>query len=193
MCEFRRVMSAGRNKALAVFLRGVNVGGHNAFRPSVIARELHNYDIVNVGAAGTFVVCKPGSPARFVAELRRKLPFDATIAVCDGSDLFRLEMDNPFGAVPPPADVVQFVSILTEAARNRIALPIAIPGSGDWLVQILGAKNRLVYGMYRRQMKAISCLGRIDRLFGAPATTRSWNTIRSVLRILKSRDPEAPR
>jgi hypothetical protein len=38
-------------------------------------------------------------------------------------------------------------------------------------------------------MKTIGCLGQIDRLFGAPATTRSWNTILSVLRILKSREP----
>ena len=54
------------------------------------------------------------------------------------------------------------------------------------MVRIIGSKNRLVYGVYRRHMKTIGCLGQIDRLFGAPATTRSWNTILSVLRILKS-------
>ena len=35
-------------------------------------------------------------------------------------------------------------------------------------------------------MKTIGYLGQIDKLFGAPATTRSWNTILSVLRILKA-------
>ena len=34
-------------------------------------------------------------------------------------------------------------------------------------------------------MKTIGYLGRIDELFGAPATTRSWKTILSLLRILK--------
>jgi hypothetical protein len=43
-----------------------------------------------------------------------------------------------------------------------------------------------VYGVYRRHMKTIGCLGQIDRLFGAPTTTRGWNTILSVLRILQS-------
>jgi hypothetical protein len=38
-------------------------------------------------------------------------------------------------------------------------------------------------------MKTIGCLGQIDRVFGAPATTPSWTTILSVLRILKSREP----
>ena len=175
--------------ALIVFFRGINVGGHRAFRPSVLAKELGIYDAVNVGAAGTLVVRKPGSRAKFLAELRRKLPFEATIAFCDGSDLIRLEMDNPFGSEPPRADVVQFVSILSEAGRRRVSLPIALPEDGEWLVRIIGSKNRLVYGVYRRHMKTIGCLGQIDRLFGAPATTRSWSTILSVLRILKSHEP----
>jgi uncharacterized protein (DUF1697 family) len=179
--------------ALVVFVRGINVGGHRAFRPSVLAKELGEYDAVNVGAAGTLVVGKPGlhpgSRAKFLAELRRKLPFEATIAICDGSDLVRLEMDKPFGTEPARGDVVPFVSILSAAARCGVSLPIALPEGGEWLVRIMGSKNRLVYGMYRRHMKTIGCLGQIDRLFGAPATTRSWSTILSVLRILKSGEP----
>jgi hypothetical protein len=98
-------------------------------------------------------------------------------------------MDNPFGSEPPPADVVQFVSILSEAGRPRVSLPIALPEGGEWLVRIMGSRNRLVYGVYRRRMKTIGCLGQIDRIFGVPATTRSWNTILSVLKILKSDEP----
>jgi len=175
--------------ALIVFFRGINVGGHRAYRPSVLAKELGIYDAVNVGAAGTLVVRKPGPRAKFLAQLRRKLPFEATIAFCDGRDLIGLERDNPFGTKPPPADVVQFVSILSRAGRRGVSLPIVLPETGEWLVRILGVKNRLVYGVYRRRMKTIGCLNQIDRLFGAPATTRSWSTILSVLRILKSHEP----
>jgi uncharacterized protein (DUF1697 family) len=176
--------------ALVVFLRGINVGGHRAFRPSAVARELAAHDIVNVGAAGTFVVRHPGSRAAFLAELRRRLPFEAVIAACDGGDLTRLAADNPFGPAPPPADVVQLVSILSKAGRTGASLPMALPESGEWLVRILGARGRLVYGEYRRRMKTIACLGQIDRLFGAPATTRSWSTICAVTRILGA-DAEA--
>jgi uncharacterized protein (DUF1697 family) len=174
--------------ALIVFFRGINVGGHRAFRPSVLAKELSTYDVVSVGAAGTLVVRKPGLRAKFLAELRWKLPFEATIAFCDGLDLIRMEMDNPFAAEPPRADAVRFVSILSKAGSRRVSLPISLPEGGEWLVRIIGSKNRLVYGVYRRHMKTIRYLGEIDRLFGAPATTRSWNTILSVLRILKSHD-----
>jgi hypothetical protein len=34
-------------------------------------------------------------------------------------------------------------------------------------------------------MKTISYLGQIDKLFGVPATTRNWNTILAVLRLLQ--------
>jgi uncharacterized protein (DUF1697 family) len=175
---------------LIVFFRGINVGGHRRFRPSALAKELAAYDVVNVGAAGTLVARKPGSRAKFLAALRRKLPFEAEIACCSASELIQFAMENPFGTKTARADVVQFVSILSKAAR-KVLLPAAIPESGKWFVRIAGAKKRIVFGQYRRHMKTIGYLGKIDELFGAPATTRSWSTIRTVLEILKVRERPA--
>jgi len=124
-----------------------------------------------------FVVRKPGSRAKFLAALRRKLPFEAEVAFCDGSDLIRLEMENPFGPEPLRPDAVRFVSILSKAGPGEASFPIAIPEDGEWFVRIIGSKNRLVCGVYRRHVKTIGYLGPIDKVFGAPATTRSWNTI----------------
>ncbi|MBV9267012.1 MAG: hypothetical protein JO061_12655, partial [Acidobacteriaceae bacterium] len=120
------------------------------------------------------------------AELRRKLPFKAELAVCSGSDLIRLEMEDPFATEPARPDVVRFVSILSKAGCGNVFLPVAVPQSPEWFVRIIGSKNRFVFGVYRRHMKTIGYLGQIDELFGAPATTRSWNTMLSVLRILKA-------
>jgi uncharacterized protein (DUF1697 family) len=174
---------------LVVFFRGINVGGHRTFRPTLLARELGTYDVVNVGAAGTLVVRKPGPRAKFIAELRRKLPFKAEVAVCNGSDLIRLEMENPFGVEPSRPDAVRFVSVLSKTGRDKVTFPVAVPEGAEWFVRIIGSKNRLVFGVYRRHMKTIGYLGQIDELFGAPATTRSWNTILAVLRILKAQEP----
>ncbi|MBV9036655.1 MAG: hypothetical protein JO182_19355 [Acidobacteriaceae bacterium] len=171
--------------ALLVFLRGINVGGYRTFRPSLLARDLAAYEVVNVGAVGTLVVRNPEPCTKFLAELRRKLPFAAEVAFCDARDLIRLERENPFGAEPSAPDVIRFVSILSKASRSKASLPIAFPTDEEWLVRIIGAKGRLVFGVYRRHMRSIGYLGRIDELFGAPATTRSWSTILSVLRILK--------
>jgi uncharacterized protein (DUF1697 family) len=172
--------------ALVVFLRGVNVGGHRTFRPSVLARELSNYDVVNVGAAGTFVVRKSGSRAKFRSALLARLPFEAEVILCDGRDLLRLETEHPFGPNPSPPDVVRFVSILSKAGAVRASLPVSLPSEGPWLVRVIACQGQFVLGMYRRHMKTIGYLGQIDKLYGAPATTRNWNTISAILRILKA-------
>jgi uncharacterized protein (DUF1697 family) len=172
--------------ALVVFLRGVNVGGHRTFRPSILARELSGYDVLNVGAAGTFVVRKPGSRAKFRTALLRKLPFEAEIVLCEGRDLMRLETENPFGTEPSPPDVVRFVSILSKAGDVRASLPVTFPSDGEWLVRVIASEGQFVFGVYRRHMKTIGYLGQIDKLYGVPATTRNWNTIIAIVRILKS-------
>lgn len=180
--------------ALIVFLRGVNVGGHRTFRPSVVAKKLRDYDVINVGAAGTFIVRKPGSRTKFYAELIRKLPFDATVVFCHGRDLMRLETENPFGSESSDPSIVRFVSILSRAGGLRTALPVTFPPTGDWLVRVVASKKQFVFGMYRRHMKTIGYLGQIDSLFGVPATTRNWNTILAIVRLLKGKkDADSPR
>jgi len=177
--------------ALVVFLRGINVGGYRRFRPSILAKELGAYDVVNVGAAGTFVVRKPGPRAKFRAELLRRLPFEAEVVLCEGRDLVRLEKENPFRAEPSHPDLVRFVSVLSKAGRPRASVPCTFPPSGEWFVRIIASKNRFVFGVYRRHMKTIGYLGQIDQLFGVPATTRNWNTILAIIRSLKPRAPAA--
>jgi uncharacterized protein (DUF1697 family) len=146
---------------------------------------MSDYDVVNVGAAGTFVVRKPGSRATFRSVLLRKLPFDAEVVLCDGRDLLRLETENPFAAEPSSPDVVRFVSILSKAGGVRTSLPVAFPSDGPWLVRLIASDGQFVFGMYRRHMKTIGYLGQIDKLYRVPATTRNWNTITAILRILK--------
>jgi hypothetical protein len=60
-----------------------------------------------------------------------------------------------------------------------------LPSDEDWLVKIVAIDNRFVLGLYRRQMKAISYLGKIEKLLGVPATNRNWNTIKKIVKILR--------
>src|SRR5256886_14475391 len=74
--------------ALIVFLRGVNVGGHRAFRPSILARELSDYDVVNVGAAGTVFGCPTGSLGRVPSAVVPEAPFSRGHVLFGGPGLF---------------------------------------------------------------------------------------------------------
>jgi uncharacterized protein (DUF1697 family) len=175
--------------ALVVFLRGVNVGGHRTFRPSLLANELSDFDLVNVGAAGTFVVRNRISQARLRAELAKRLPFQTEVVICKGGDVLELKSANPFAGQPAGPDIVWFVSILAKRGRPLPSSPFSLPSEGEWSLKILSIRDRLVLGLYRREMKAIRYLGQLDKLFGVPATTRNWNTITAIAKILQKAEP----
>ena len=63
-------------------------------------------------------------------------------------------------------------------------MPLRLPPSGKWLLKVLARNGRFVFGLYRRQMKAIGYLGALDRLFGMPVTTRNWHTMLAIANVL---------
>jgi hypothetical protein len=58
------------------------------------------------------------------------------------------------------------------------------PATGVWLLKVLAREGRFVVGVHRRQMKVIGYLGALDRVFGVPVTTRNWNTLAAIARLL---------
>ena len=173
--------------ALVLLLKGVNVGGHKTFRPTLLAKELAPFDVVNIGAAGTFVIRAKVSHLTIRQAVMRRLPFITDVMICNGADILRLLSRDPFAGLRSAPDVVRFVSVLASPRKPISPLPVNIPASGDWGVRILSQEGRLVCGIYRRQMKAITYLGQLEKVFGVPATTRNWNTIQAVARTLTAR------
>ena len=176
--------------ALVIFLRGVNVGGHNTFRPTLLAEQLKHLDIINIGAAGTFVIRKSISETKLRAELKRILPFDAEIIMCRSKQILQLLAEHPYGHQKKRAGIVRFVSILSRRPHREPPMPLSFPPTGKWLMKILTRKGRFVFGMYRRDMKVIRYLGKTDRLFDVPVTTRNWNTINAIAGLVSAPGPK---
>ena len=172
--------------ASVVLLRGVNVGGHRTFRPAKLADALKHLDVVNIGAAGTFVVRRAVSQSKLRAEFARQLPFDTEIIICSGSEISSLLDGDRFAGHPPRPDMTRFVSVLSRLPKSSPSLPIIFPSSGTWMLKVLARDRRIIFGVYRRHMKAIGYLGKLDQVFGAPATTRNVNTIDAIARVLAS-------
>jgi hypothetical protein len=74
----------------------------------------------------------------------------------------------------------------SKSGRVPASLPITLPTGPEWFVRIIDVKGQFIFGEYRRHMKTIGYLGQIDKLIGAPVTTRNWNTILTIIRILKT-------
>ena len=167
-----------------VFLRGVNVGGANLCRPAELAKQLAKFGVVNVGAVGTFVVREEVSESVLRAALARKLPFKCEIMICAAREIIKLSAKDPFSRQPSGPEIARFVSILANAPTLALDLPFNLPSPNEWLFKIIAIQGRFVLGLYRRQMKAIEYLGKIEKLLGVAATTRNWNTIEKVAKIL---------
>ena len=167
-----------------VFLRAVNVGGTNRCRPASIAKQLARFGVVNIGAVGTFVVREDVSESVLRAAFARKLPFKCEIMICPARDIIKLAAQDPFSGQPSGPDITRFVSIAAKRVPAPPSLPFSLPSDNDWLLKIIAIQGRFVLGLYRREMKAISYLGSIEKQFGVATTTRNWNTIQKVLQVL---------
>jgi hypothetical protein len=91
---------------------------------------------------------------------------------------------DPFAHHPSGPDITRFVSVLHDRPRECPPLPLNLPSADEWLLKITAIQNQFVLGIYKREMKAIGYLGKIERILSVPATTRSWNTIEKVVKIL---------
>jgi uncharacterized protein (DUF1697 family) len=168
-----------------VFLRGVNVGKANRCQPAAIARQLSRLGVINVGAVGTFVVREDVSEPALRSAIAKRLPFKCEIMICPARDIIKLASKDPFPKQPSDPNITRFVNILAKRLPSPPPLPLCLPSDNDWLLKIIAIENRFVFGLYRRQMKTIGYLGKIEKLLGVPATTRNWNTIQKVAQILR--------
>ena len=174
--------------ALVVFMRGVNVGGHQTFRPAALAKELAEFDVVNVGAAGTFVVRGTISQATLREELLRRLPFKPQLMICRAREIIDLADGESFPDEPSGNDLRRFVTVMAKRPRTLPRLPINQPEGDKWQVKIVGVSGKFVLSLWRRQGGSLVYPNEVvERRFDVPATTRNWNTIAAIRDILSSR------
>lgn len=175
--------------ASVIFLRGINVGGANLCKPAQLVKQLKNWDIVNIGAVGTFVVQNDVDEStlrkKFSAQLLKDFGIKCEIMIVPARDLLRVTAKNRFARQPSGPEITRFMSVLHKRPRKTPSLPHCLPSNDDWLLKILAIERQFVIGLYRREMKAMGYLGKIEKILGTPATTRSWNTIEKVVKVLE--------
>jgi uncharacterized protein (DUF1697 family) len=172
--------------ALVAFLRGVNVGGHRKFRPAELAKEMADLGVVNIGAAGTFVVKKPVSAAAFRVALARRLPFETEVMICPANEILALAEDDPFSDPPAGQDVRKLVTVLAKKPKTLPKLPIRRPEGKEWQVDFFGIAGRFAFSFWRPGPRQLVYPNAVveKTLLQIPGTTRSWSAIEAACRIL---------
>jgi uncharacterized protein (DUF1697 family) len=171
-----------------VFLRAVNVGGTNLCRPAVLAKQLGKFDVVNVGAVGTFVVRENVSESalrkKIAVQLAKAFGVKCEIMICPAKAIVDLTRKDPF-AGERGDDIDAHATILAKRPAKLPLLPIYAPSIDKWEIKIVRVVGTGVICL-RRRLKD----GRlypnavVEKQFGVAATTRSWNTIEKVAKIL---------
>ncbi len=87
----------------------------------MLARDLANLDVVNIGAAGNFVIRNPVTQARLRVELARRLPFDSEIMIYRGTDILRLMSLRLSGVVAKPHFERMPLCIFGQHLRRSVA------------------------------------------------------------------------
>jgi uncharacterized protein (DUF1697 family) len=182
------VAGKGREEMTAVvFMRGVNVGGHKSFRPAAFAKELSDFDVVNIGAAGTFIVRKAVTQKTLRDEMLRRLPFEAELMVCRARDLDDLVSKDPFPKEGFGKGVRRFVTVLARSPRTTPRFPLTHPAGGSWQVKVVGLRGRFALSLWRRAGKKMVYPNEVvEKELAVPATTRNWDTIDKIHNILRN-------
>ncbi len=167
-----------------VFFRAVNVGGHQKFQPAKLAKALAEFGVVNIGAAGTFVVRKNVSPVKLRDEILRRMPFKPELMICPARDVLALARGDWFGDAPAGKDIGRFVGVLQKAPRVNPTLPIEQPAGAKWEVRVVAITGRFALTIRRLGQTYSNAV--IEKHFGVPATTRNWNTIEAIREVLES-------
>jgi uncharacterized protein (DUF1697 family) len=176
--------------ASVVFLRGSNVGGHNTFRPAALAKELVALDMVNIGAAGTFVVHRKISDARLRAEILQRLSFQPEIMICPRDAMVALMKENPFRKQALATNDRPFLSIMTKAPAKLPRLPLSVPAGDRWEVKLVRVIGNLALTLWRPAgPNPVYPNEVIEKQFGLSTTTRSWKTIEKICKILSEPEP----
>jgi uncharacterized protein (DUF1697 family) len=164
-----------------VFLRAANVGGRNVFRPAQLARALEALGVVNVGAAGTFVVRGKASPPTIRREILARLPFQPALVVVPTHEVVALVTSRPFAGVRLSRELRGWVAALDGRSPSRPRLPLSVPAGRSWSVRFDAVSGHFALGLYRRRAGSFVFPGQVvEKALGVPATTRWWETLERV-------------
>jgi uncharacterized protein (DUF1697 family) len=171
--------------AHVVFLRASNVGGRNVFRPALLARELAHLDVVNIGAAGTFVVRARATAEAVRREILSKLAFAPDLSVHAAEDVVAFVERNPFRGARFTRTRRGWVAALAAAPRKKPSLPVVVPPGRAWSVRLDAVEGRFAMGMWRLPRGGFVFPSNVaEEVLGVRATTRWWETFVKVAKVL---------
>ena len=175
------------------FLRGINVGGNTLIKMAELKKafeslRLHNVASVLASGNVVFETSKTDSASltkRIEEKLRKRLGIQVIVIVRTGSQIVDLIKSDPFKNVKIGRRTKLQVTFLADKVKNFRKLAIKSPSRGFEVVQTSKGE---VYSAIDISANAGTpeLMKLLEKEYGKKITTRTWNTIQKISKLVGS-------
>jgi uncharacterized protein (DUF1697 family) len=173
------------------FLRGINVGGHHKVTMADLRKELQKLKFENVVTllnSGNIIF---DSNIENIANLEKKISnhlnkkfgFPVPAIVKKSEEINMLWNSNPFKGVKLTKDIRLYVSFIRENKNTKLMLPQKSP---DKPFSVIEMRDKIILSVLDLSLsKTPKAMEALEKEFGKDITTRNWNTIERIGKILE--------
>lgn len=176
-------------KTYVALLRGINVGGHTIKMPA-LKEAFENAGMKEVRtllASGNVIFQSTKENSKELAkELREHLTqsfgYDIDTILLDQDEVLKIIKSEPFRGIPVTPMTRLYLTFLAEPTHSQLKTPYVSPEK-DYT--ILKVQDDVIYSHLELiQRGTIDAMNILEKEFGKRITTRNWNTIVRIGKLL---------
>lgn len=176
------------------FLRGINVGGHHKIPMADLKIEMQKLGYENVITllnSGNIIFEADSEPAsdiekRIAAHLEKTFGFPVPSIVVKSEMIVVMLNENPFKGVKLTKDIRLYASFLRKNNNARFQAPWK---SVDNSYEIICKSDQTILSVLDVSIsKTPKAMEALEKFFGKDITTRNWNTIERIGKVLEQAD-----
>jgi uncharacterized protein (DUF1697 family) len=179
------------NRVCIAFLRGINVGGNTTIRMEALREafsRLGLWSVKTVLASGNMVfeaddADRTALALRIQAALKETFGFEIAVMLRSAGEIQALLAADPFKDVPVTPDTRLYVTFLGDGIESRVKAPF-VSQEGDTGVVRVFAHEVCTFMILSEGRGTPELMKGIEQEYGKTVTTRSWNTIVRIGKLL---------
>ena len=184
------------NVTYVVFLRGINVGGNTLLKMAQLKKGLESLgfkSVVPVLASGNVVFETPeeGSMVlkrRIEGMLAKNFSIQVVAILRTASEILGLIKANPFGRAQLSSDSKLQVTFLSQENNTDKKFPVELTSKDFKIAQVSKAEVVSVVDL-STNARTPELMKLLEKQFGKNITTRTWNTLEKVAKIIAKKTP----
>lgn len=181
-----------KNQQYIALLRGINIGGHHKV-PMAELRELFEkmefFEVKTLLNSGNIIFEGKSAPIEIMEEkiatrLETIFGFPIPVLIREAKNIKEMLSAEPFKEVETTKDIRLYVTFLKKASKKALLeLPWVSADNAFQIIDFNGTEVISVLDVSKK--KTTEAMGILEKTFGKEITTRNWNTILKIGKLLE--------